>query len=133
MLFRSYRENQADIPSRITAESSGNQRLLIPKGDATTRSGNLYVDGGYSEAHRSLLFKQGSWREPEPVAHDAVYFQPQLTDDGGNFGSEWGQKGALIFWFKPNWHPERAGRPHVQARGHDQVHARERGRVLAYC
>ncbi|MFC1586714.1 hypothetical protein ACFL54_00250 [Planctomycetota bacterium] len=116
-----YSETINDIPPEnpeLIPEHSSNDRLLIParlqqeRKDADLAPllpGNLYVDGAYSEAHRTLIFKAGSWTENEPYPNGF----PNLTSTGGNFGGNWGQQGILTMWIKPNWHPERTGKPHT--------------------
>ncbi|MFC1587121.1 hypothetical protein ACFL54_02325 [Planctomycetota bacterium] len=52
------------------------------------RPGNLFADGGYSEAYRTLMYHSID-----------------------NFGGNTGKQGSLMFWVKPNWLPERSTRP----------------------
>lgn len=108
------------IPEQPTAD-----RLMIGKEyleflesegvqEGTIRSGSLYVDGGYSEAHRSLIYPSGEWAtDTDADGPFTLYGQPRIAQRDGNFGSNWGQQGTLLMWVKPNWHPERTGKPHI--------------------
>lgn len=59
--------------------------------------GNLFVDGGYSEAYRTLLYHSG---KAERNAFG------QIVSAEGNLGAAGGARGTLTFWVKPNWFPE---------------------------
>lgn len=121
-----YHETQADVDlvvgaGKIVAEHSSADRLMIPKSlqdhhHATAGTsapdvlpGNLYKDGAYSEPHRSLLYTAGECT----LAGETGNGQPIITGSVGNFGDDFGSRGSLTMWVKPNWQPERAGRPHT--------------------
>ncbi|MFC1588589.1 hypothetical protein ACFL54_09790, partial [Planctomycetota bacterium] len=79
-----------------TEHPTTNRLLFTPKDAADyldsegkkLQPGNLYVDGGYSEAYQTLMYHSVN-----------------------NFGSNNGKKGSLLFWLKPNFQPERSSRP----------------------
>ncbi|MFC1588600.1 hypothetical protein ACFL54_09845, partial [Planctomycetota bacterium] len=127
-----YTEEQEDIDALyagcdsksavLIAEQSSNDRLMIPVASQgfdednkpLKRPGTLYADGAYSEAHRTLIYHSGPHFEGDEPRHPNN--QPILDDslaNMGNFGSNWGQKGALTMWVKPNWNPARTAKGHI--------------------
>lgn len=112
------------VPAALVPEQASSDRLLISTAaqKATMqaqgavapvlRSGTHYKDGAYSEAHRAAVFHSGPSRATGYRTNGMSIPLPG-SNNAGNFGSEFGQKGRMFFWVKPNWMPEQTGRPHT--------------------
>lgn len=73
-------------------EQPDEDTLMYAWGDTGKDVGNLFADGGYSEAYRTLIY------------HSQDNFG---AIDATNLNHPYG---TLAFWYKPNWQPERSTR-----------------------
>lgn len=121
---QAYYERTGTVPAGLIPEQADTARLMIPRsvqeaamtaaGDTAPalQPGSLRAEGAYSEAHRTLIYPSGPSTIRSTRANGQDIPTPG-TDNLGNFGSNFGQQGAMCFWVKPNWAPERTGRQHT--------------------
>ncbi|MFC1588191.1 PilX N-terminal domain-containing pilus assembly protein [Planctomycetota bacterium] len=78
-------KDQTEHPTvnRLLFSSALASSFYDESGGESLKPGNLYVDGGYSEAYQTLMYHSIN-----------------------NFGSQNGLVGTMLFWVKPNWQPE---------------------------